>query len=210
VPLTVRHIDREQAELVAGAFLEAPRTSTDPLVLAAYAQLATQAAEWFALLTGSRARAPIRIVHTRTPEPYASGEELAERVRVEQILELSPARPHPLLDTSPGGAYDRVRAVHDLVSHAWLGHGFDRHGEFSGWLVEGRGYRGLARWALATELHGEHSVRWTTGDVAEHKATLLAPWILRASLRPAGRDLAGCERGQGRSPARPPRAHERV
>jgi hypothetical protein len=206
---TVHHIAREQAELVASAFLDAPRTSTDPLVLAAYDQLAAQADEWFALLAGPRAATPIRIVHTRTPEPYASGQELAERVRADHVLELSPARPHPLLDTSPGGAYDRFRAVHDLVSHAWLGHGFDRHGELSGWLVEDRGYRGLARWALATELHAEHSVRWTTGDVADHKATLLAPWILRASRRPSGRHLAGCERGQGRSRARAPWAHER-
>jgi hypothetical protein len=49
------------------------------------------------------------------------------------VLELCPARldryrRHPLLDTSVGGAYDRFRAVHDLISHAWLGYGFDRHG----------------------------------------------------------------------------------
>ena len=46
-------------------------------------------------------------------------------------------------------------------------------------------YTGLARWALATELHAEHSVLWTTGRRAEHKATLLSPGLLRASRRRA-------------------------
>jgi hypothetical protein len=46
-------------------------------------------------------------------------------------------------------------------------------------------YTGLARWALATELHAEHSVLWTTGDVAEHKAVLLQPRLLRSSRRRA-------------------------
>jgi hypothetical protein len=44
-------------------------------------------------------------------------------------------------------------------------------------------YTGLARWALATELHAEHSVLWTTGTLAEHKATLLPPNLVRASRR---------------------------
>jgi hypothetical protein len=82
-------------------------------------------------------------------------------------------------------SYDRFRAVHDLISHAHLGYGFDRHGEFSAWIAEDRLYTGLARWALATELHGEHSVLWTTGSRAEHRAVLLPPGLLRASLRRA-------------------------
>jgi hypothetical protein len=59
--------------------------------------------------------------------------------------------------------------------------GFDRHGEFAAWLAQESLYRGLARRALASELHAEHSVLWTTGVLAEHKATLVAtPVILRA------------------------------
>ena len=185
-------IDVDQAHLIASAFLEARRESTDELVLAAYADLGEQADRWFVRLTGPWARAPIRVVHTRCPEPYASGRELSERVRADHLLELWPAhydrdRHHPLLDMSKGGTYDRFRAVHDIVSHAWSGYGFDRDGEFSAWLAEDRMYHGLARWALATELHAEHSVRWTTGDVAEHKATLLTPWIVHASRNVARR-----------------------
>jgi hypothetical protein len=34
-------------------------------------------------------------------------------------------------------------------------------------------YTGLARWAAATELRGEISALWASGQVAEHKAVLL-------------------------------------
>jgi hypothetical protein len=179
-------IDFERAHLVASAFLDAPRISKNPIVRAAYAVLESQAARWFDRLTSRCARTPIRVVYTRSPEPYATGHELAERVRVDRVLELrsahhDPDRRHPLLDHSVGGAHDRFRAVHDIVSHAWLKYGFDRDGEFSAWLAEDRLYDGLARWALATELHAQHSVLWTTGTVAEHKAALLPLSVLRAA-----------------------------
>ena len=45
-------IDVDQAHLIASAFLEARRESTDELVLAAYADLGEQADRWFARLTG--------------------------------------------------------------------------------------------------------------------------------------------------------------
>jgi hypothetical protein len=181
-------IDREQADLVATAFLDAPRWHATPTVRAAYADLGAQADRWFARLTGRHLRSPIRVVYTTTPEPYATAHELSEAVRLERVLEIFPAsldrdRRHPLLDTSMGGTYDRLRAVHDIVSHGVCGYGFDRHGEFAAWLTDDRIYRGPARWALATELHGEHSVRWTTGDSADHKAALLDHDLLEASRR---------------------------
>jgi hypothetical protein len=185
-------IDFEHAHLVATAFLDAPRSRSTGLVDVAYRQLAIQAERWFDRLTAASANTPIRVVYTACPEPYASGNELAERVRSERLLEIWPSaydrdRPHPALDTAMGGAYDRFRAVHDIVSHAGCRFEFDRHGEFAAWLTEHRMYTGLARWALATELHAEHSVRWTTGQVAEHKATLLDPRLLQRSfaLQPA-------------------------
>ena len=123
---------------------------------------------------------------THCREPYASASELSESVRRDGVLELWPTRRdqdrrHPLLDTSVGGAYDRFRAVHDIVSHGWLRHDFSADGELSAWLAEDCLYTGLARWALATELHGEHSVLWTSGTLADHKAVLLDPALLRAS-----------------------------
>jgi hypothetical protein len=187
-------IDFDQAHLVAGAFDDAPRVQGGVTVRAAYAHLGAQAARWFGRLTGVPARSPVRVVYTDAPEPYPSAEELSESVRHDRVLELRPAsrdgdRRHPLLDSSIGGAYDQFRAVHDIVSHGRCRHGFDRHGEFAAWLIEDRMYTGLARWALATELHGEHSVRWTTGDLADHKAILLDPTLLEASRKRAGRAL---------------------
>jgi hypothetical protein len=184
----LHRVDFEHARVVAEAFIDAPRSSSCALVRAAYAELGDQVDRWFARLTDHRARRPVRVVFTRCPEPYASGEELSTRVRSEGVLELCPAyldrdRHHPLLDVSIGGTYDRFRAVHDIVSHARLGFGFDRHGEFSAWLAEDRMYAGLARWALATELHAEHSVLWTTGSMAAHKATLLPAGLVEASRR---------------------------
>ena len=82
-------------------------------------------------------------------------------------------RRHPLLNCELGGTYDRFRAVHDIVGHAGPCLGFDRDGEYAAWLIQERLYDGLARWALATELHAEHSVRWTTGTLSDHKAALL-------------------------------------
>jgi hypothetical protein len=196
VPRRVHHIDAEQAHLVARAFLDAPRDAHDATVRAAYASLAVQVDAWFAHLTGGSTPAPVRVVVTSAPEPYSSGSELAARVRAEGVLEIRPAaydhdRRHPILDMAIGGTYDRLRAVHDLVSHARCGYGFDRHGEFSAWLSEDRMYTGLARWALATELHAEHSVRWTTGHLADHKAVLLEPGLLRASRARAARGRGG-------------------
>ena len=181
-----RRIDFDQASRVAAAFLDAPRTSRDPTVHAAYAELGCQAARWYARLTGDRARLAVRVVFTRCPEPYSTARDLSESVRRVRLLEIWPAkhdrdRRHPLLDSSIGGTYDRLRAVHDIISHGWLRHDFERHGEFAAWLAEDRMYTGLARWALATELHGEHSVRWTSGTIADHKSLLLDPRLINAS-----------------------------
>jgi hypothetical protein len=177
----LHRIDRDQATLVADAFHCAPEVGG--LARAAYADLARQADRWFDRLTGPAARRPIRVAATRCVEPYRTGAELAAQVRSQQVLEIAPsghdrAHLHPGFDPA---AYDRFRAVHDLVSHARFGFGFDRHGEFSGWLAEDRLYNGLARWALATELHGEHSVLWTTGQRAEHRAVLLPLQLVDAS-----------------------------
>jgi hypothetical protein len=80
-----------------------------------------------------------------------------------------------------GGAYDRFRAVHDVLGHACLGVGFDRDGEYATWRFQELFHSPLARRALATELHAEHSVRWTTGELPEHKAVLLNQRVIARS-----------------------------
>jgi hypothetical protein len=186
VPL--RRVNSERAHLVASEFAAAPSISSDPKVGAAYAELSEQARGLFARLTTDYARRPVRVVFTRCREPYSDAPELSQSVRFDQVLEVVSAaherdRQHPLLEASVGGAHDRLRAVHDIVSHGWLRYPFDRDGEYSAWHLEHRMYSGLARSALATELHAQHSVLWTSGRLAEFKATLLSPDLLRASLR---------------------------
>ena len=181
-------VDVEMAHRVAEAFNAAPRSSNGATVESAYAALGEQARRHFRFLTSDASRRPVRVVFTGSPEPYEHAHELSESVWLDQVLELCPTqrdrdRRHPRLDTSIGGGYDQFRAVHDIVSHGWLRHTFDRDGEFSAWLTEHRLYTGLARWALATELHGGHSVLWTTGVPADHKALLLEPTLIAASRR---------------------------
>jgi hypothetical protein len=182
-----KQVGREQAARIADAFLDSPRHAPTATTAVAYTALREQSSRWYTRLTGHGSR-PIRVVFTHCREPYATAAELSESVRHHRLLELWPTirdhdRRHPLLDDAVGGAYDRFRSVHDIVSHGWYRHGFDADGEYSAWLSEDRLYTGLARWALATELHGQHSVQWTTDSLADHKAMLLDPALLRASTR---------------------------
>lgn len=188
-------VDDTSARRVAAAFGDSPSASHDPLVRSAYAELNTQSDRWFSLLTGPATPDPVRVVFTRSAEAYADASELGESVRTHSVLEIESVaddhhRRHPLLDHSRGGAHDRLRAVHDIVSHGWAAHDFSRDGEFSAWRTEDRLYTGLARWALATELHAHHSVRWTTGELAPYKAALLDLRVLLASVH-AGATTAG-------------------
>jgi hypothetical protein len=135
-------------------------------------------------------------------QPERVADAFSEAVRCQHTIEITPCardrdRRHPVLDSSIGGTYDRFRALHDIVSHGWRRYGFDHNGEFATWVFEDHMYTGLARWALGTELHGEHSVLWTTGGVAEHTAMLLDMRLLsrsRAFATRADRPEAGAIR----------------
>lgn len=182
-------VDGVAARDVAAAFQRANSTPDDPLVRAAYGQLSDQVDKWFTMLTRSGAQ-PTRVAFTASAEAYADASELAQSVRLHHVLEIQSVgddhdRRHPLLDPSKGGVHDRFRAVHDIVSHGRSGHSFDRDGEYSAWRSESRMYGGLAAWALATELHAHHSVRWTSGELAPYKAVLLERSLLATSIQAA-------------------------
>ena len=183
----VVRVEPALAREIAAAFLDARSMPAAPLVAAAYSELELQTDTMFEWITDTGRPSAIRVVFTRTAVPYCSDRELIEAVRADRMLEITsaacePDRCHPVMECGPGGSYDRFRAVHDILGHAAPALGFDRDGEYASWLIQDRQYRGLARWALATELHGEHSVRWTSGDVAEHKATLLRRDLLWRSM----------------------------
>ena len=176
------HVEPDETQAVAGCFLSA-RTRVSPLVARAYEQLELQTDRQFAALTDPRGPYRLTVVGTGDATPYRDAGELIASVLATRTLEVTSSaadRAHPLLSGEVGGAYHRFRAVHDLIGHVATGYGFDRDGEYSAWLVQRDLYTGLARWAAATELHGEISALWATGQVAEHKAVLLDRHLLSA------------------------------
>jgi hypothetical protein len=183
-----RRVDPAAAREVAAAYLNAPGRR-DPFTTAAYARLVTESDRLFRRITSPDRPDSVRVDFTTCPAPYRDARELIRCVADDRVLEVStvaadPDRRHPLMGSEVGGAYDRFRAVHDILGHARLGLGFDRHGEYGVWLSQERFHSPLARRALATELHGQHSVYWTTGQMAEPKAVLLDPGLLRRSRLP--------------------------
>ena len=123
------------------------------------------------------------VAFTTCSTPYDDARELMRSVNDDRMLEVSAvatdyARRHPLMDSGVGGAYERLRAVHDVLGHARLELGFDQDGSSRPGCPKSGSTARLARRALATELHGQHSMRWTTGEVAEPKPILLDPRLL--------------------------------
>lgn len=178
------------AREVAAAYLDGPSILSAMLV-ASYAALARESDTLFAAITSAGRPDPMRVMFTRCMAPYKNSNELIASVRSDRLLEVTVAasdrdRLHPVMDCSPGGTFDRFRAVHDILGHAWLNVGFDRHAEYATWRFQEQFHTRLARQALATELHAKHSVQWTTGDTPEHRAVLLGPRLVRRSRRADG------------------------
>jgi hypothetical protein len=174
----VNTLDPIAAREVAEAHDAAPRTG-GPRCDAAYAQLVDETDRLLRLLT-------VDIVFTMSEHPYDSADDLIRSVRHDRVLEVTSVawerdRLHPVMGCEVGSAYDRFRAVHDVLGHARLGAGFDRVGEYATWRFQERFHSPLARRALATELHAEHSVGWTTGELPEHKAVLLDERVICTS-----------------------------
>lgn len=176
-------LDPIAAAEVAAAHQEAPRVGGS-VAHTAYAQLSSESDRLFRLITQSRQ--PVRIYFTMSTTPYDDADELITSIQRDRVLEVTTAarerdRLHPVMGCEVGVAYDRFRAVHDVLGHGFLAVGFDRDGEYAAWRDQDRRHSPLARRALATELHAEHSVRWTTGDLPEHKATLIDERLVERS-----------------------------
>jgi hypothetical protein len=177
----LHHIRGDETQKIAECFISA-RTTADSFVSLAYQHLEMQTNRQFAALTNPQGAYRITVVGTGQVTPYRDAGELTASVLATRTLEVTTSaadRAHPLLSGEVGGGYYRFRAVHDLIGHVATGYGFDPDGEYSAWLVQCALYTGLARWAAATELHGEISALWTTGQFAEHKAVLLDRDLLK-------------------------------
>jgi hypothetical protein len=171
---------------VGAAYIAAKSTPHDARVGAAYKRLQAETDQLFHDALRTDVPNPARIVFTRCPAPYTSDTELIEAFHACRILEVTTAaisaeRIHPLLDCEFGGAFDRFRAMHDLIGHARTGLGFDLVDEIAAWRLQDQLHSDPARWALATELLAINSAWPILGEAPEHKAVLLAPALVRHS-----------------------------
>jgi len=176
-------VDQTVAREVAAAYLDGTE-HRDPRTVAAFGRLAAETDRLFRWITDPARPGSVRVVFTKCDSPYRDAKELISSVTHLRTLEVTTVavdrdRRHPLFGNEVGGDYDRFRAVHDVLGHAEMQLGFDRDGEFAVWLAQERFHSPLARLALGPELHGQHSVRWTTGEVAEPKAMLFDEALLR-------------------------------
>jgi hypothetical protein len=176
-------VDQTVAREVADAYLDAA-DSRDAITVAAFAQLVIETDQLFRWITEPSRPHALQVSFTTCENPYRDARELIASVMEVRRLEVptvaaDPNRRHPLMSNELGGAYDRFRAVHDTLGHTRLELGFDRDEEYAVWIAQARFHSPLACRALGTELHGQHSVRWTTGDIAEPKAMLLEETLLR-------------------------------
>ena len=163
-------------------YLDSRSAHRDAQVIEAYRRLQVETDQLFTFLTRGAFRSAVRVVFTRCVQPYESDDELIFATRANGTLEITSAaaageRLHPLLDCEFGGAFDRFRAVHDLIGHAWCGYGFDLNDECAAWSAQDRLYSGLARFALATELYGVNAARSIVGEAPYLRALLLEPSI---------------------------------
>jgi hypothetical protein len=180
---------------VGDSYLSARNTPADVVVVAAYQRLQAETDWLFQAVTRTPAPGAVRIVFTHCLDPYESDTELIGAVRSSRILEITTAatsreRIHPLLGCEQGGAFDRFRAIHDLIGHARTGLGFDLHDELAAWRIQDRLHSALARGALATELLAVNSARSIIGHTPGQKATLLDPGLLYRAYRPRDAPVA--------------------
>jgi hypothetical protein len=181
---TTPHRDTSKAAAVGEWYMHSRSAHRNPRVIEAYTHLQSETDHLYAHLTKDACPWTARVVFTRCGRPYASDKELICAVRASGTLEITSAaaageRLHPLLGCELGGAFDRFRAVHDLIGHALCGYGFDLMGECAAWGVQDRLHGRLARRALATELYGVNAARNYVGEAPELRALLLIPSALR-------------------------------
>src|ERR1700722_1389111 len=164
-------------------YLDSQSAHGDPTVIEAYAQLQVETDHLYEVLTRVDFPWATRVVFTRCGQPYETDQELICAVRAKGTLEITSAaavgkRLHPLLGCEFGGAFDRFRAVHDLIGHARCGYGFDLADECAAWRAQDHLHNGLARCAFATEIFGVNAARSIVGEAPDLRALLLAPAVL--------------------------------
>jgi hypothetical protein len=185
---TTLGIESSATVMVGEWYLHSRSAHRDARVIEAYRQLQAETDHLFSLLTRDGCHWAVRVAFTRCVQPYESDKELICAVRANGTLEITSAaavgeRLHPLFGCEFGGAFDRFRAVHDLIGHAWYGYGFGLDDECAAWSAQDQMHSGLARFALATELYGVNAARGIVREAPNLRALLLAPPTLCSSTR---------------------------
>ena len=172
--LSQRRAPCAEGVAIAAAYEAAPDASNSPFVRAAYRQLAEQTRAMFEFTTRTLG---ITVTYTDESEPYATGAEQAEDLRIHRriVTESGLGGDHTLLTREE---YDHFRTVHDVYGHAGIGSGFDRHGEYQAFLEHYSMYDGLARWAMASEYRGVNTSLWAGHAIGAGKAVLLRPSLV--------------------------------
>jgi hypothetical protein len=171
-------------------YLQSPSAHRDARVIEAYRQLRAETDRLFTLITRGACHGPIRVAFTRCTKPYESDEELIVAVRSNGTLEITSAaiadeRLHPLFGCEFDGAFDRFRAVHDIIGHVWCGYGFNLDDECAAWNAQDLLHGDLARLALATELYGVNAARAVIGEAPALRALLLTPPLATSAVHPS-------------------------
>jgi hypothetical protein len=177
------------ARQIGAHYLEADNTPTNAGVVLAYRHLQIETDALFHAATGDHSPGCVRVVFTYCRNPYSSDRELIAAVRSNRLLEITTAATcseplHPLLSCEFGGAFDRFRAVHDLIGHARSGLGFGLLDELAAWRTQDRLHGGFARRALATEILAVNCARALLGAPPEQKAMILDQDSVRQARDP--------------------------
>ena len=135
----------------------------------------------------------VRVRFSTCAQPYDTAEELIASVRDDRLLEITAAkadhdRKHPLFDGGVAGTFDRFRAVHDILGHAYLGAGFDRHGEYATWRLQERFHSRIGAAGV-----GDRAARQAQRLLDRRRATRPQGDLHRpaAAARPPGEDTRG-------------------
>jgi hypothetical protein len=182
--------DPTPAIMVGEWYLQSRSAHRDARVIEAYRQLRAETDHLFTLVTQDDYHWAKRVVFTRCAKPYESDEELICAVRTHGTLEITSAavageRLHPLFGCEFGGAFDRFRAVHDIIGHVWCGYGFNLDDECAAWNAQDLLHGDLARLALATELYGVNAARAIIGEAPALRALLLTPPLATSAVHPS-------------------------
>lgn len=177
-PKTYAKVDLERSKRIAQAYSEMPHAPNDPLVKAAYAQLAKETIAQYNAAKAAGTKFEFWDPNTEK-DPYNDSPRLAvEDLKNNNHMFVYPTlagfgsdeatkaelNDNPLLamtketwNGKPVTVNDMFRAIHDYYGHAKEGFGFRANGEENAWRSHAAMFSPLARLAMTSETRGQNS-----------------------------------------------------